>query len=171
MERRIIHAIRAQQTSSVFRKKNDNQYGASSLQAGRTGDWIDAAADTPQTAELQGGAAPSHSWLLTTVSPTTPAISRGTLTRVSLASTQPQGLPKGARTCSAVAGERQSRKGMEWLCPAASPWGKATPGTQFSLCVVLSPFLLVLYTPWWLFCEPLLLPSPQPCAHSFLKHL
>lgn len=70
--------LRAQQTSSVFRKRNYNQYGASSLQAWRAGDWIDAAADIPQTAELQGGAAPSHNWLLTIVSPTTPVTPRVT---------------------------------------------------------------------------------------------
>lgn len=36
---------------------------------GEPGDWIDAAADIPQTAEPRGGAAPSHSCLPTTVSP------------------------------------------------------------------------------------------------------
>lgn len=138
MERRIIHAITAQQTSSVFRKKNDNQYGASSLQAGRTGDWIDAAADIPQTAELQGGAAPSHSWLLTIVSPTTPAISRGTLTRVSLASTQPPRLPKRGQDSQCCGGERQSRKGWRG-CAQLPARGAKPPQAHNFHCVLCCP--------------------------------
>lgn len=112
-------------------KKNYNQYGASSLQAGRAGDWIDAAADIPQTAELQGGAAPSHSCLQTTVSPTSPVTPRGTDAKVFLASTQPQ---KGQDSqCCGWRKLKQKRDGG--VVPSCQPVGQSHPGhTIFTVC-------------------------------------
>lgn len=66
---------------------------------------------TSHSQDLQRGAAPSHSWLLTVVSPITPVTPRGTAVRVSLATHSPQGFPKGARIGSVVVGERQAEKG------------------------------------------------------------
>lgn len=142
-------------------KKNCNQYGASSLQAGRAGDWINAAADIPQTGS------PKRSSPLPQVAPDNcvphhPCHTQEGCYKGFLSNTQPPRLPKRGQDWQCCGWRKTSRKGIEGLCPAASLWGKATLATQFSLCAGLSSLLLVLYTPWWLLREPLLLPALCP---------
>lgn len=133
----------------------------------RLGDWIDAAAGIPQTASHRQKSSEEEQPPPTAASnncvPHHPCQTQGGSYKGFLSKhTTPKASQKGPGLAVVWSENDEADKG--WRDCAQLPAPGAKPSWAHHFHCVLYPLLPALYTPWWLLSEPLLLPSPQPCA-------